>query len=337
MGTHRSLLPAAHAVTLVVTLAVAGCASPIRVEESDWRPRVHDLSRPAPAEVVDASAPVTLPTTLQGPLLVKSFLRYELTRGARDPAGDGDVWEIRFQGPERPVQSVDSWASVTLTSPGNRQAAMVKGARVYSGRINVARRGKETDDALLLLPLAFTDDSLFRACEVLGPMDLEEFQRASDVETIGDAYIGGFLAGFGASFTVQRSSALRSLMSDVMQWPSGWLGKDDDALVALRPDALSAEPCSTPFGPGWRVPVEITAGETQAFVGEVTVVEPGGALKLAAGVVEVTGYAPHRPDEVLRLKLVGAHAPRTEHLAPKAIESLLEIKPRSKTTMGGRE
>ncbi|MFT5733798.1 MAG: hypothetical protein ACJAZN_001965 [Planctomycetota bacterium] len=322
MGTHRRLL----LNLLVLGSCLASCASPVRVDEADWRERVRGLST---AEAVDASAPVKLPPTLQGPLLAKSLLNYELTRG------EGETWDIRFQGPEHSVQSVDSWASVTLTSPGQGGNAMVKSARVYSGRINVARRGAETDDKLLLLPLAFLDESLFRACAALGPMELEDFQRAANVKEIGDAYIGGFLSGFAASFSVQRTERISSLMSQVMQWPSGWIGKDGDAQVMLRPDVLSAEPCDTAFGPGWRLPLEILAGEAQAFVGEVTVVEPGGALNLAAGVVEITGFAPNRPNKILRLRLVGAQAPRTDQLTPEAIEKLLEIKPRSKTKIDG--
>lgn len=321
MGPHRRYL--------TIALFAASCAAPVRVDEADWRQRVRGISAPPPAEAIDASAPVGLPPTLQGPLLVKSFLRYDLSRGE-------DIWDIRFQGPERSVQRVDSWASVTLTSPGNQRSAMVKAARVYSGRINIARRGEETDDALLLLPLAFMGDSLYQACVALGPMGIDEFKQAEDAKEIGEAYVGGFLAGFAASFTVQRTSEIAGLMSSVMQWPSGWLGKDHDATVTLRPDALSAEACSTAFGPGWRLPLEVLAGANQAFVGEVTVVEPQGALNLAAGVVEVSGFSPDRPDEVIRLRLIGAHAPRTDHLTPDAVEKLLEIKPRSKTTVASR-
>ena len=71
----------------------------------------------------------------------------------------------------------------------------------------------------------------------------------------------------------------------------------------------------------------------QAFVGEVTLVEPGGALNLSAGIVEVSGFAPHRPGDAVSLRLTGAHAPRTDRLSPKAIDTLLVIKPHSRSVI----
>ncbi len=335
MGTHRSLLLAA--------LILSSCgAPPVRIDEPQWRERVQSLPKgparldgpaagePGPASAgaaVEAATKVTLPPTLQGPLLAKSFLRYELTRGHHD------AWDIRFQGPERIDQSVDSWASVTLSSPSNKDAYMVKSARVYSGRINVAERGEKAEDSLLLLALAFTDEALFDACEALGPMDLKEFQESSGSKETAEAYVGAYLAGFAGAFTVQRTGDLTDLMAKVLQWPSGWLGVDDDAMVAFRPDVLAAEPCETTFGPAWTVPLEIQVGGQQAFVGEITVVKPGGALHLAAGIVEATGYAPDLPDHIIRLRLAGANAPRTDQLAPGAVERFLMVKPRSKTRM----
>ncbi len=313
MVSHRSIA--------LVALLASACASPTRMEASAWRDRVRTLQ----AEPIESAAEDEIPAALKGPLLAKSFLKYELRRG------DKDVWDIHLKGPERNRQSVDSWASVTLTSPGNQRAAMVKSARVYSGRVNVARRDKKSDDELLLFALAFTDRALFDACEVLGPMSLEEFAASTDVKETGDAYVGAFLGGFAASFTVQRSKTIASLMAKVMQWPSGIFGIDHEAPVSFQPDVLAAERCSTAFGPGWRVPLEVTVDESQAFVGQVTVVEPGGALNLASGIVEVSGFAPHRPEEPIRLRLIGAHAPRTDHLAQKAIDTLLVIKPRSKS------
>lgn len=313
MVTHRSIALAA--------LLASACASPTRMEASAWRDRVKTLE----AAPVEAALEVELPATLKGPLLAKSFLIYELRRG------DKDVWDIRFQGPERNRQSIDSWAAVTLTSPGNESTAVVKSAKVYSGRVNVARRGKKSDDELLLLALAFTERSLFDACEVLAPMSPEAIAAPENVERTGGAYVGASLSGFAASFTVQRSKTIASLMAKVMQWPSGLLGVDHDAPVSFLPDVLAATPCNTDFGPGWRVPLEVLVDENQAFVGQVTVVEPGGALNLSAGIVEVSGFAPHRPGEPVRLRLTGAHAPRTDHLKPEAVDTLLTIKPRSKS------
>ena len=314
MLTQRSLLLAA--------LVVSACSSPpARLDGAAWRDRVRTLE----AKPVEASAKVQVPPTLQGPLLAKSFLIYELKRGAED------VWDIRCEGPDRNDQPIDSWAGVTLTSPGNQRSAVVKSARVYSGRINIARRGQKSKDELLLLALAFTGKGLFHACSVLGPMDAEEFAAEGGAEETSEAYVGGFLSGFAASFTVQRSKEIASLLAKFMQWPSGLLGIDYDAPVTFQPDVLGAEPCSTEFGPGWRVPIEVQVDGEQAFVGTVTVVEPGGALNLSAGVVGAAGFAPHRPNETVRLRLTGAHAPPTDHLTPQAIDTLLVIKPRSRS------
>ena len=313
MVIHRSLL-------LAALLASACSSTPTRMETSAWRDRVKTLQ----SEPMEAAAEVELPSTLTGPLLAKSFLMYELRHGE-------NVWDIRFQGPERNVQRVDSWASVTLTSPGNQRSAMIKAARVYSGRVNITPRGEKAEDELLLLALAFSDRALFDACEVLGPMSPEEFAASSKVQETADAYVGAFLSGFSAAFTVRRSEEIASLLASFMQWPSGLFGVDREAAVAFQPDVLAAVRCSTPFGPGWRIPMEVQVDGEQGFVGTVTVVEPGGALNLSAGVVEVSGFAPNRPDETVRLRLTGAHAPRTDHLAESTIDNLLVIKPRSKS------
>lgn len=341
LPTIRRNLGAGTTLLILLALELAGCASPpVVLSPAEWRGRLDVLTSPgatsdsAPANAstdatgvspANAGGAVELPPNLTGPLLARSFLTYELTQG------DARSWTIRYQGPERNVQSVDSWASVTLGAPGGDGPAMVRSARVYSGRVNVAMRGEKKEDGLLLHALGFTGPALFQACERLGPLSQEEFEATTDTEQVAEAYVGGFLAGFAASFTVARTDEIRRLLQSVMQWPSGAFGEDDDAPVTIRPDVLAATPCTTPFGPGWTFPVEVTAGDVQAFHGIVTVVNPGGALHLVAGVVEVRGYAPHRPDELVELRLTGAFAPRSNHLKPEAVEKLLEIKPRTRS------
>ena len=55
--------------------------------------------------------------------------------------------------------------------------------------------------------------------------------------------------------------------------------------------------------------VEITINGDPALVGAVTALPARGALELSAGIVEFVGFAPDRPDDVLRLTLRSALGP----------------------------
>lgn len=335
------------AAPLVLAL-LPGCGA-TRLDESAWRGRVDtisaNVSEKTPGDSGREHAPLTPSdvSAMTGPLTINNEVRYSLTRGRG--AESRDRWNLTIHGP-RMAQSVQQGTiKVTSTSKGASPDKMQLIARMYKGELTVTEvdgDAQETpsDDQAdaesteALLGLAFLDGALFHAAASLSAYDIQDLKENGAPDGVRETYLRGLGSLLSMAYVANNNKTVRSLLREVVQWPSWWTLLSFSVSVSIDADWFSAVQVETPYGPGWRFPLELSVNGDPAFYATVTVVEPAGALLLVAGIVEIAGFAPHRPDDTVVLKLQGLdqqHRPKSyDKLSAEEqgqLEDLLTIKP----------
>lgn len=283
---------------LVASAAIApGCAA--RLDATDWQSRLE--SRPGHAPSGDDASSAADRAWREGTLLTHSALRYGLTR--ERAGGAAERWAMELHGPTAALTEGRS-ARITVTADGVRESYR---SLQWDATIAVAREDDELRREETRLALGFVGADLWRACVTsaalidAGVEDVDADERAD----LRESYSRGAAACIFMGATLAGSTELRRIASRVVQWPGllSLLRLRID--VSISPYFSRVRPIDTRFGPGFALPIELEVNGDQAFVGEFHLVEPEGALLLVAGIVAIEGLAPDRPDDRLRIELVG--------------------------------
>jgi len=287
----------ARTASLAALLLATGCAT--RLEATDWQARLE--SREGASAPGDAAPPAADRAWREGPLQTHSALRYGLTR--ERSGGAVERWTMELHGPTAALTRGRS-ARITVTTDDVRVAYQ---SLQWDATIAVAREGKELRREETRLALGFVGADLWRACVTskalidAGVEDVAGSQR----EDLRESFSRAAAACIFMGATLAGSTELRGIASRVVQWPGLFSLLRLRIDVGISPYFTRVRPIDTPFGPGYALPIELEVNGDQAFVGEFHLVEPGGALLLVAGIVAIEGLAPDRPDDRLRIELVG--------------------------------
>ncbi|MEM6569736.1 MAG: hypothetical protein AAF957_15105 [Planctomycetota bacterium] len=270
---------------------LAACGA-VRLEEGDWRARAHALSRVGETPTFSARGE----NLVSPPLFAGSRLAYDLEHRRN---GATNRWRVRLTGPSGP-DDIDQSYTVTATADrdGPDAGAQRKvGCALYRGTLTVEEDDGSAESTDALLALGFFRNGLLVDPEGDGGSVLDEPQILRGASLVA------------MSMLASKNTLIRGLLRDVVQRPS--LLK----MVLLRFDVVASadwtdtETVETGWGRGVRFPIEITINGDPALVGAVTGLPARGALELSAGIVEFVGFAPDRPDDVLRLTLRSALGP----------------------------
>lgn len=290
------------ACALALSLA-ASCAA--RLDASDWQTRLKARSDGDARSAQDAGAPP--PGTgedapwRRGVLETHSALRYGVTRTRG--SGDTERWTLELHGPTAALTD-GAWAELTVTTDGGRSSYR---SQQWRAAVAVGREGTEARREETRLALGFVGPDLWDACVrsrallEAGVTEVEGEER----DALRDSLSRGAAACLFMGYTLGSSTELRGLASRIVQWPGLLSLLRFRVDVGISPYFNRVRPIDTPFGPGIALPIELEVNGDQAFVGEFHLVEPEGALLLVAGIVAIEGLAPDRPDDRLRIGLVG--------------------------------
>ena len=276
--------------------------------------------------VARGAKPKTLrPEYLEGPLLARSELEYVLRRSSAED--DPEHWLLKLRAPEMPTKPRGGWTSMTTRPDTPPERFVHRRAKPYRGTFSIYEKGQEVAKNGLVLPLAFFGTPLFKACELAQSTSQDELNASGHTGEADDPVASARAAFTAMALAAGRNPAVETILKETVTWPQGGLFSKPDLVFGLEPDLFGARPVSTQFGPGYRLPVEFQINGAPAFFGSFTVVEPRGALLLTAGVVEVVGFAPHRPDHRVHVALAGGAMPKTGRLDKEGVQKLLAIEP----------
>lgn len=273
------------------------------LEEEEWQSRSRSLSRVDVPEAIDDRGEEFLAT----PLIAGSRLRYRLQREAGESSR---TWTVTLTGPLG-LNDADHVYTATLKHRSDAASEAVNHSvktTLFNGTFAVEDDAGNTETARARLPLGF-----FRSGLVVHPEGSQAAGARGDGEPgYTEREVVAIASLMSMSLVASENRLVRSLMLEVVQRPSLLKLLTSGFQVTLSSDLRKDEPVDTVWGPGVRIPIELLINGDSALVGTLTAVAPRGALELAAGIVEFVGFAPHRPDEVLRLSLTRALGPVAE-------------------------
>lgn len=313
-------------------LWAAGCTSTDPVEITDWRMSVATLPTsvtlgPAGTSATAAVEEVDPPRTLRGKLLARTDVRYTLVH-VRD--GDERVWDLELRTPEMPTAPSTGWVTMTSRPDAPPRRFVHRRALPYRGKLTVFEDGDESGAGDIVLPLAFLGRALFEACEACSGMTEKEHTESGRAGEPDDPHTNATSTFVAFSLAFAKSPLLRSVVREVVAWPTGGMFSQPEVRIGFEPELFDTEPVMTKFGPGYTVPVRVNINAEPSFYGQITLIEPRGALLATAGIVEWVGFAADRPSDEVRLSLSGAEMPKTGRLDQEGIDRLLAIEPELK-------
>lgn len=157
-----------------------------------------------------------------------------------------------------------------------------------------------------------------------GEVDIEGMDDAAV-----DAYVRGVLAMVAILQSIQGNGELESQMKRIIRLPS-LLAILTGLRIAVTPFFEDATPVDTIFGPGLRVPVEISASGRTALSCTLDAVPVRRPYHMSAGVVAATATHPTNPNKWARVELLAARRVVPETTRPGRV-----LTPSSGTRSGG--
>ncbi|MEO1698542.1 MAG: hypothetical protein AAFU73_14685 [Planctomycetota bacterium] len=282
------------AACALAAVSVAGCAA--RLDGADWQGRLAEV------DGAETRPEARAPLRAQGPATTVTAVGYTIERRRGEEVLES--WTLELHGPAGRGHGAGTFTSTVRPGAGDVGVFRAK-SPVWQGMVRARSSGGEWETDEIALALGFHGPALH---DVAGRF-LEWKEAGVEEAALGVSEARSLSGAFGALIslgsTVQNTSTLRSLAKRFVQWPSVLSLLSFQLEVGIAPDFEGVRRVGTAFGDGYALPVEMTINGDQAFVGELRIVDPGGALRLVAGVVEIVGFAPHRAEEILRIALVG--------------------------------
>lgn len=245
---------------------------------------------------------------LDRPLRTGDRVDFSIVRSNDDGSVDRE-WGLSVIGPTEPFspQSYDFYARIDVNEREHREHWR---SSIHAGTVVAVEGDEDRESAEGMLALGMFERGLVEGLErgfvIHGSMSIEGEDKTDYSKTLRPLIRA--IAQFQSIAQVVTTHPLpRKIVMANVDRPSllSLIGGID---IGAMPSVYEAEAVETEFGPGFRIPFDITVNETLAFVGAVTAVEPRGVLTLTAGVVAIEGAAPSRPNRVLQVRLVGAQA-----------------------------
>lgn len=315
---------------------LAGCSS-VRIPDEEWQNGTNTLAAAGESVLPTLDAVRFETGVLIDPVRVGSRLHYELSYASADEGAD-EVWTLDI---EVPVERDDEPAYVVRSTErrlipfGERSNAEHRAETVQAIVVATGPDGRR-DESRARVPLPFLRHGIAADCATYHQLAQADQPRATPTLTMSfskprpDPAFESFGTTppteplgmhalrnlFAVSGLVSSNATVRGLAMRFGQLPSVWALATRGIDASIDHELLDCEPVETPFGPGWRFPVSLEISGTPTFYATITVVEPRGALQLTAGVVALDGFAPHRPNRPLRVRLVGATAAAAGERAP---------------------
>ncbi len=302
----------------VLLLLTLGSCGAVRMEESDWHGRTSELAQ---QQVLgDQSIDAGERSYLQGPLVCGSQALYRVEWSRGEEASER--WELEITAPRSPKDREGSlivWSAADRPEGEHRLGFR---AALYEGLISVRPEEGAAEESAARLALGFLKQGFDASCEAFSESQEGQEWTAELGERLG---VEG-CAIISMSTIANENKAARGLLMRVVQFPSWWTWLVPTVNVSFKPAFHEAERVETPLGPGWRFPVELTIKGDPAFYARVTAIEPTGVLEMTAGIVEAVGFAPDRPDEPVRLHLVGARGPTAIEIGGEQVKADIPIR-----------
>jgi hypothetical protein len=290
-------------LSAALLLTVGACGA-VRMKDADWRSQTSALAEEGTSEVAPLDSGDR--RALEGPLLSGARALYTVERNGE--SGVIERWDVEFTAPN---SLEDYWGSIVGTTTydqleGRRPVKLR--SSLYRGLISIRHEGDAVEQSEAFFALGFSREGIADFCERSFAFEEGQVWTAEDRRSFE---LSG-VSLLAMSAIANDNSTARGLLMQIVQFPSWWTWIVPTIDVSVRPSIDECVPVSTPLGPGWRLPMEIAIKGDPAFYANVTVIEPSGVLEMTAGVIEITGFAPDRPDEPVRIRFVGARAPSPE-------------------------
>ena len=299
-------LPSNTAAAVLLIGTTAGCGA-TKLGDAEWHSRVRAL-----AQNPQATGEVGSEGLLEGEL--KTWTRTRWALEVESPSGPSRHWTMTIDGPKaipetfHTVSVVRTSATTVSGRPTEteRTQATATGA-LLPGSITVQDDNGSITQSPAQFALAFLDRGVIAPCTT--DVQAVPALHAHTPTTPGHSATGfddleqqSWAAFAMLSLIGTRNTGVRNLLVQLAQKPSWWSWLSGFN-VDVKPVYDEAEPIVTDYGSGWRIPIEITINEDPAIYGSVDAVEPRGALELTAGIVAARGFAPNRPEHVIRAHL----------------------------------
>ncbi len=276
---------------LALSLNVAACGA-ARMDWVDWNAETAAISEQTASRFPGDAA------CFEGALHSGSRVTFRIVRETEGEAPDG--WTLTLVAPLEAASGTDT-SSAKLSSSRSGEAFTLTG-RNFRGRIEIVDKdgGLEAQDASM--PLDILSLGMWQSCAAF-----EGFEAGGELsDRARGQLLRGMAAGIALTSIVNQCPSAGRLAYELIQMPSWWTWLVPGLEIATLPNPVQAVPVTTMFGPGWRMPVEVRIKGDPAFYAQITCVEPRGVLTMTAGIIEVVGFAPDRPNEEVRMTLVDA-------------------------------